>query len=56
MKVKFTAKNGASKLMPLKHAQILQKLGKGTFDEAQTPHALDSKNAPKAKKAPKAKG
>lgn len=31
MQVTFTTKGGREKLMPRKHADILQKLGKGTY-------------------------
>lgn len=55
MQVIFTAKNGASRRMPRKHAQILQVLGKGTFEPGDgapkpTAKAPPPKTKPSTKK------
>lgn len=52
MQVTFKTKDGREKLMPRKHAEILQLLGKGTY---QTKDMQAAPKAPAAKQPRKAK-
>lgn len=52
MQVTFTHKDGREKRMPVKHAEILRKLGRGTYQPQDTQAAAEP---PKASEQPQAR-